>query len=116
MTINILERSREIGTFRALGFTPSQVAWLFGREMLILTLLSLILGWILASMATIIINAAGFTYSPPGASTEIRLEVALEPQFQIITFFALGFLVLVVSYWISLKRVNMNASQLLVES
>lgn len=116
LTISILERSREIGTFRALGFTPSQVAWIFGREMLILTLLSLILGWILASTATIVINSAGFTYSPPGASTEIRLEVALEPQFQIITFFALGFLVLIVSYWISLKRVNMNASQLLVES
>lgn len=116
LTISILERSREIGTFRALGFTPSQVAWLFGREMGILTLLSLVLGWILAGVAALIINSAGFTYSPPGASEAIRLEVALEPQFQMITFFALGFLVLIVSYWLSRSRINISTSRLLVES
>lgn len=116
LTISVLERSKEIGTLRALGFTPSQVAWLFGREMLILTILSLILGWILAAVAMVAINSAGFTYSPPGASEAIKLEVTLEPQFQIITFLALGGLVLTVSYWLSRKRIKVSPSKLLVEN
>jgi len=116
LTINILERSKEIGTFRSLGFKSSQVAWIFGREMILLTSISLILGAVLSRFAALTINAANFTYSPPGVSESIKLEVAIESQFQFITFLALATLVLLVSYILTHKRVNINISRLLVDS
>ncbi len=116
LTISILERSKEIGTFRALGFTNNQLAWLFGREMILLTSLSLFFGALFSVMTAFLINASGLEYIPPGASGNIPLRVSLEPQFLFISFCSFALLVLIVSYFLTKKRISVNTSRLLADS
>ncbi len=116
LTINIIERSKEIGTLRSLGFTESKLAWLFGREMILLTLGSLVVGVIITEFFTLAINSSNITFNPPGAVGAIRLEIALNFKFQFLVFAALSVLVALISYWLAKRRIRINIVQLLVET
>lgn len=87
----ILERTREIGTLRALGMKRRSVSFLFATEGAMLGLVGSILGMILNVAAWAIILAIQPTYIPPGVSTPIPLIVNLVPQFM---FSIMVFLVL----------------------
>lgn len=75
MTLTILERTREIGTWRALGFTRGQVTALIVREALILSLLGLCVGLVLGLLASLAINASGIRFAPPGVPGTIPLII-----------------------------------------
>jgi len=65
-TLTVLERSREIGTFRALGYTRRDVTDLFVREMALLATLGLALGLLLAAAVSIAVAFANIRVTPPG--------------------------------------------------
>jgi putative ABC transport system permease protein len=76
----VLERTRELGTLRAIGTSRSQVAAIVMLEALWLGLLGGALGCALGWVATLLVNAAHLQMPPPpGAVEPIDVELALVP-------------------------------------
>lgn len=74
-TLTVYERTRELGTFRALGYTRRQVSALLVREVLLLTLVAMAAGLVLAFGAAALVNAANIQFSPPGVPGSVQLTV-----------------------------------------
>ncbi|MBI5610450.1 MAG: FtsX-like permease family protein [Deltaproteobacteria bacterium] len=75
MTLTILERTREIGTWRALGFERRFVLGLLLREALLLSLVGLGIGLVLGLVGAAAINAGGFRFAPPGVAGTIAFLI-----------------------------------------
>lgn len=75
MTLSVLERTREIGTLRALGFTRRRLSALFLRETALLSLCAAVVGIAVALAIAAGINAADIRFSAPGMPGTLRLLV-----------------------------------------
>jgi putative ABC transport system permease protein len=75
MGMNVMERTNEIGTSRALGVRRSGIRRLFVLEGAILGALGATAGVILAQVIALIFNAAGATWAPPGYAVHTPLRV-----------------------------------------
>jgi len=80
MGMAVLERTREIGTLRALGLKRRGVGLLFAIEGGMIGLLGSILGIVLNVAVWAIIRIVEPTYIPPGVSSRVSLVVNLVPQ------------------------------------
>jgi putative ABC transport system permease protein len=80
MSMTVLERTREIGTLRALGLKRRGVSLLFAIEGGLLGFLGSLIGMALHLSVWAIIRGISPTYTPPGASTPIPLIVNLVPE------------------------------------
>jgi putative ABC transport system permease protein len=80
MGMAVLERTREIGTLRALGLKRRGISMLFAMEGGLLGLLGSLIGAILHTCVWAIIRSVEPTYTPPGVSTPVPLTVSLVPQ------------------------------------
>jgi len=79
MGMAVLERTREIGTLRALGLKRRGVGILFAIEGAMIGLLGSVLGVVLNIAAWAVIRGVEPTYIPPGVSTRVSLVVNLVP-------------------------------------
>jgi putative ABC transport system permease protein len=79
MGMAVLERTREIGTLRALGLKRRGVSLLFALEGGVLGLFGSLIGVLLHIVGWAIIRAYPPTYTPPGISTPVPLIVDLVP-------------------------------------
>jgi putative ABC transport system permease protein len=95
MGMAVLERTREIGTLRALGLKRRGVSQLFALEGALLGLLGSLIGAALHVTVWALIRAFPPTYVPPGASSPVPLTVALAPQAVVVLVFCLILLSLV---------------------
>ncbi len=77
LTMGILERTREIGTFRAIGYQPSQISWMMTQEALCLCVVSGFIGIGLASIIAFIINSLHITFSPPGIAAKVQFALSV---------------------------------------
>jgi putative ABC transport system permease protein len=84
MGMAVIERTREIGTLRALGLKRRGVGLLFAIEGAMIGLLGSLLGIVLNVAVWAIIRAVKPTYIPPGVSTPVSLIVNLVPQAMLI--------------------------------
>src|SRR5262249_55168512 len=75
MTMTILERTREIGTFRSLGFTRRNMIGLFLRETMILTAVGVAIGLAFALVVSFAVNAANVRFSPPGIAGDMQFKI-----------------------------------------
>ncbi len=88
MGMSVLERTREIGTLRALGLKRRGVNLLFAIEGAMLGLLGSVLGSILNVAVWEVIRIIEPTYIPPSSSSPVPLIINLLPGSMIIlTFF-----------------------------
>ncbi len=78
MTMNVMERTNEIGTIRALGLRRGVIRRQFVAEGLILGAIGATAGVVLAILVALAINHAGFTWTPPGNANAIPLRVGLD--------------------------------------
>lgn len=76
MTMNVLERTAEIGTVRAMGVRRASVRWQFLAEGAVLGALGATLGVALAFIAIVLIDHAGFTWTPPGNTDAVPFLLA----------------------------------------
>ncbi|MGE3261780.1 MAG: ABC transporter permease [Bacteriovoracia bacterium] len=76
-TMTIMERSQEIGMYRAMGFRRRQVRRLYLQESLLLSLISLGVGTLLTIAVILAINSANIVYYPPGVSNGMVLRFVL---------------------------------------
>jgi putative ABC transport system permease protein len=95
MGMAVLERTREIGTLRALGLKQRGVSLLFAIEGGILGFLGSLAGVAINMIVWVIIRAIEPTYIPPGVSTPVPLIVNLVPQSMLFLMLFLIFLSLV---------------------
>lgn len=96
-TINmaILERTREIGTLRALGMRGRRILVLFAVESGILGVLGSLLGLALTLAAWLAVKVAAPTWIPPMITKRVPIEIHLVPEHLWVSFtFLLGLSVL----------------------
>jgi putative ABC transport system permease protein len=76
MTMAVTERTREIGTLRALGTRPSAIRRMFLAEAVLIAIAGSVAGTVLALLIRAILNASGIMLPPPpGASSGTVLHV-----------------------------------------
>jgi putative ABC transport system permease protein len=92
MGMAVLERTKEIGTLRALGLKRRGVSLLFAMEGGLLGLFGSFIGVVLHITVWAVIRAFSPTYTPPGISTPVPLIVDLVPQALFVLMLCLLFL------------------------
>lgn len=78
MGMTVIERTREIGTLRAIGLKRSGVVRLFTTESMLLTLIGCLLGLFLTLVVRWGINLANISYIPPNSVAPVPLRVDMD--------------------------------------
>ncbi|AKQ63574.1 Lipoprotein releasing system transmembrane protein LolC [Myxococcus hansupus] len=78
MSMTVVERTREIGTLRAMGLRRSGILRLFTTEAFMLVVLGCAGGLLLTLLVRFAVNGAGITYTPPNSSNVVSLMVDLD--------------------------------------
>jgi putative ABC transport system permease protein len=99
MTMNVMERTNEIGTIRAMGVRRGGVRAQFILEGAFVGAIGATAGAILAIAIAALVNGAGFTWTPPGNSGAVSFHVDV-----------LNHPVLVAGTWFVLTLVAMAAA------
>jgi putative ABC transport system permease protein len=79
MGMTITERTREVGTMRALGMQEATLDTLFVLEGMMIVAIGCVVGVVLSAVGGFAINHAGITYMPPDAATAVPLMVEMLP-------------------------------------
>jgi len=77
MTMNVMERTNEIGTIRAMGVRRRGIRWQFIAEGALLGAIGATAGLVLAIVVAALVNRAGVTWLPPGNANPIPLRLEL---------------------------------------
>lgn len=80
MTMSVLERSREIGTLRALGFKQKDIPKIFALEGQMLAFLCLPVGLLIAILTRSIVNSSQVFFEVPGVSSQLKVTLMLDPM------------------------------------
>jgi putative ABC transport system permease protein len=72
MTMSIIERTKEIGTLRSLGFSRQFIAAILTRETLLLSLISLAAGLGLTLGVAGLVNSVNIRFTPPGVAGDMQ--------------------------------------------
>ena len=75
MSMSVMERTREVGTMRALGLKRCGIKMLFSTEGMLLGVLGSVIGAALFFGVYLAITAVGPTYMPPSSSSPVPLRV-----------------------------------------
>jgi len=78
MGMTVIERTREIGTLRALGLQRRGTALLFAVEGGLIAALGSALGVLVTLVVSTAVNHAGITYTPPNSSSAVSLLVDVD--------------------------------------
>ncbi|MEM9016713.1 MAG: FtsX-like permease family protein, partial [Verrucomicrobiota bacterium] len=82
----VVERTREIGTLRAIGLKRPGVVRLFGIESAFLGVIGAIVGLLITMAFSLTIGAIKPTWEPPVTAREIVWEIQILPQYLALTF------------------------------
>jgi len=85
----VVERTKEIGTLRALGLKQPGVVLLFGIESALLGIIGAITGLILTVALALTVAAVKPTWEPPVTAREIVWEIRILPDYLLVTFLLL---------------------------
>ncbi len=85
LTMAILERTREIGTMRALGANRPNILLLFSLESGILGVFGCVLGLIIWGIVMVVFNHLSPVWTPPQISRSIPLEIHADPFYLFLT-------------------------------
>jgi putative ABC transport system permease protein len=90
MTMAVTERTREIGTLRAIGTRPSGIRNLFLAEGLVIAVAGCLAGALFALVVRAVLNASGIILPPPpGATAGFPIVVKLYPLAYVAGFAAM---------------------------
>jgi len=90
MGMTVVERTREIGTLRAIGLKRSGVVRLFTMESMLLTLIGCVVGLLITLGVRWGINVAHISYTPPNSASPVPLLVDMDTGRVAFTFVLMG--------------------------
>ncbi len=90
MGMTVIERTREIGTLRAIGLRRSGVVRLFTLEAMLLAVIGCASGLLITLAVKFGINAANITYTPPNNVSPVPLLVDFDVQRVVFTLVLMG--------------------------
>lgn len=92
MSMSVIERTREIGTLRAIGLRRLGVVKLFVTEAVLLVAIGCLAGLALTFAVRAGVNAADISYVPPNGTGRVPLLVGIDAGKMLFTFAVLGLL------------------------
>jgi putative ABC transport system permease protein len=108
MAMAIIERTREIGTLRALGTLPGQLLRTLGLEGMLLGGVGAVAGAVLALGVSLMLYVVPMEMPPPpGRSVGYPLNVSIDPTLYLFTMLAMVSLTLIASLAVARKTVHM---------
>ena len=108
MAMAIIERTREIGTLRALGTLPGQLLRSLGLEGMLLGGVGAVAGAVLALGVSLLLYVVPMEMPPPpGRSVGYPLNVSIDPTLYLFTMLAMVSLTLIASLAVARKTVHM---------
>ncbi|HLX03500.1 MAG TPA: FtsX-like permease family protein [Trinickia sp.] len=114
MNMAVMERTKEIGTLRAIGVRGSGIRNIFLCEGFLLGTCGAVLGTLFALIAAALINHSGLHWTPPGQTDPVALTVRVWGETGMIVRNALGVIVVATfSAWWPARRA---ARMLIVDS
>ncbi len=99
MSMSVIERTREIGTLRAIGLRRQGVLRLFVTEALLLVGIGCVAGLLLTLAVRAGVNAAEFSYVPPNGTGRVLLLVGFDAGKTAFATAALGVLALCAAFF-----------------
>lgn len=100
LTMGIIERTREIGALRAIGFKKHEVKNIFTKESVLIAVIAIFVGTILSSIIARLVNNSNIMFSPPGTPNSIQFTLLWNIQIA----FGVSILLIFVS-WLSAEVV-----------
>jgi putative ABC transport system permease protein len=117
MAMAIIERTREIGTLRALGTLPSQLLRTLALEGMVLGGVGAVLGALTALGVSLLLYVLPVQMPPPpGSSRGYPLNIAIDPGMYLATVVAMVVLAMLASAWIARKTVHMPVADALAHT
>ena len=108
MAMAIIERTREIGTLRAMGTLPAQLLRTLGLEGMVLGGVGAIAGAIVATAVTVFLLVVPMEMPPPpGQSKGYPLIISFDLTMYLATMLTMVTLTVLASVWVARKTVNM---------
>ena len=108
MAMAIIERTREIGTLRALGTLPAQLLRTLGLEGMLLGGVGALVGAGLSLGVSVLLYVVPVNMPPPpGRSVGYPLNIAIDPTLYLATLLAMVSLTMLASYAVARKTVHM---------
>ena len=108
MAMAIIERTREIGTLRALGTLPAQLLRTLGLEGMLLGGVGALVGAALSLGVSVLLYVVPVNMPPPpGRSVGYPLNIAIDPTLYLATLLAMVSLTMLASYAVARKTVHM---------
>lgn len=103
MGMTVIERTREIGTLRAIGLKRSGVVRLFTMESMLLTLIGCAAGLLITLVVRWGVNAADISYIPPNSAGRVPLLIDFDLLRTLFTFLLMG-MVGTLAAWMPARR------------
>lgn len=108
MTMTVVERTREIGTLRAIGAKRKRILQLFAMESGLLGAGGSLFGVVLTSATCGAIGWLKPTWIPANIPKRVPIEIHFVPSYILWAFLFLVGLTLLAGFWSSRKAANMN--------
>ena len=107
MAMAIIERTREIGTLRAMGTLPGQLLRTLALEGMVLGGAGAVLGSVIALGMSLLLYIVPIEMPPPpGRSAGYPLNVAIDPALYLLTVVVMVTLAMLASAWVARKTVH----------
>ncbi len=117
MSMAIIERTREIGTLRALGTLPSQLLRTLSLEGMVLGGVGALAGSAISLGISILLLIVPVQMPPPpGRSEGYPLNITIDPLMYLLTIAAMVALTMAASAWVARKTVNMPVVEALAHT
>jgi putative ABC transport system permease protein len=107
MGMTVVERTREIGTLRAMGTLPGQLLRTLALEGMVLGGAGAVVGAVIALATSVLLYVFPVQMPPPpGRSTGYPLTVAIDAPLYAFTLVAMVALAMLASAWVARKTVH----------
>jgi len=117
MAMAIIERTREIGTLRALGTLPGQLMRTLALEGMVLGGVGALAGALLSLAVSLLLYVVPVEMPPPpGRSVGYPLNITIDATLYLVTFAVMVALTMLASAWVARKTVHMPVVQALAHT
>jgi putative ABC transport system permease protein len=113
LTMGIIERTREIGTLRAIGFRFRDVRNLFLKENILLAISAIFVGTLLSQLITEIVNRSGIYFEPPGTPNEIPFNLLWSYSIALFATLVLVFVTVASAFVVVTRKLRVKLINLL---